>query len=309
MGLQLQNRFTKFPSLKEFGLLCLSMLIITGCCDELCDNEPEEDDSKDLCQDRKEAEDNRVIHFSGYCWQVSNDDGGPGCNYFSDSEDVVWKDDDDNLHLKIKKIDGEWHCASLETLEHLGYGTYNVEVVSDLSTLDKNVVFGMSLYEYVKYSLPDEIDIEVTAWGEEKNSRKDSMIDYTIFKSHPNPDPSDDDREGYKPTQRYDPYYKLQNPSNQQTFSIRWTSDTVFFKTNNGKDYAEFKYWSADPGEFIPNASEEKFNLNLWLNDKDDSDDTDENCCGCSNKRGVGDPPSDGQPQEVVIKSFDFVPN
>ncbi len=228
---------------------------------------------------------------------MSDRDGGPGCNYYSDSEDLVWKDEYGNLHLKIDKMNGNWQSVSLESLDTFGYGTYTFNVKTDLTTLDKNTVFGMFLYEYVASSNnPDEIDIEITRWGHD--FPKDSLINYEIYKSEKGGN-------GWKPTHNDGHHYKVQKASRNQRFSFKWTSNMIHFKSNNGlQDYAEFKY----TGSGIPEPSGEQVHLNFWLNDKDDSDDQSEQCCGCANSWGVGDPPSDGQPQEVVIESVNFQP-
>lgn len=286
----------QFQGLVRFStLILLSLFFSLAGCDELEDIDVDEQ-NKDQCQNQQVGPDESVIHFSGMCWAVSNDDGGPGCNRYSDT--TVWKDGDGNLHLNILKErrGGGWYCASLEALEAKGYGTYTFNVKSNLTRLDKNVVFGMFLYENVENSNnPDEIDIEITRWGE--NIPKDSLINYTIYKSNPGGN-------GWKPTANDGHHYKVKKPENQQQFSIRWTPDEIQFKANNGQDYQEFTY----DGSGIPEASDEKLHLNFWLNDKDDSDDENEQCCGCGQDKGVGDPPSDGQAQEVVIESVNYVP-
>lgn len=111
----------------------------------------------------------RLIPFSEYDWIVrfNNTLTKPGPdypNYFSDSEDNVWLDEQQRLHLKITKQDGKWYCAEVYTTEPLGYGEYVFYVTGRIDKYvekDKNVVLGLFNY----YDPSNEIDIEFTrAW-------------------------------------------------------------------------------------------------------------------------------------------------
>ncbi len=71
--------------------------------------------------------DARQIQFSGYTWNVktSNDQlMGPGPNYFSDSTETVWIDEEERLHLKITQTAGKWICAEVVSEKSFGYGKY-----------------------------------------------------------------------------------------------------------------------------------------------------------------------------------------
>lgn len=116
----------------------------------------------------------RTIHFGGMDWQVKNGTGGPNpnCltqNYWSDSPDSIWVDDEGRLHLKIRYQDGIWKCAELQSLDTMEYGDYTWEVSNRIDNLDPNVVFGLFLYSDEH---DHEYDIEFSRWGdEEANSR------------------------------------------------------------------------------------------------------------------------------------------
>src|SRR5699024_439597 len=68
----------------------------------------------------------RIISFSGFDWKVrsTKNQVGPGPNYFSDSNENVFVDNDGQLHLKITEKDNKWYCGSVEAVKSLGYGTY-----------------------------------------------------------------------------------------------------------------------------------------------------------------------------------------
>ncbi|MCC6143435.1 MAG: hypothetical protein IT368_06485 [Candidatus Hydrogenedentes bacterium] len=85
--------------------------------------------------------------------------GGPGPNRWSDSEESVWVDDL-GLHLKIRKIDGAWHCAEVSNLAATRYGIHRFYISTPVDQLDPNVVASPFLYRDDSH----EIDIEFSRW-------------------------------------------------------------------------------------------------------------------------------------------------
>lgn len=116
----------------------------------------------------------RTIHFSGMDWQVKNGTGGPNPNYvtqnyWSDSPDSIWVDDEGRLHLKIRYEDGIWKSAEIQSLDTMKYGDYIWEISNRIDSLDPNVVFGLFLYSDEH---DHEYDIEFSRWGEEAANSK-----------------------------------------------------------------------------------------------------------------------------------------
>ncbi len=106
----------------------------------------------------------RIIHFAGVDWQVK--DGGPwgpGPNFWSGSENSVWVDDAGRLHLKIRKDNGRWYCAEVNTTEYTSYGEHRFLVEGMIDRMDKNLVLGLFIYA----SDTQEIDVEYSKWGVE----------------------------------------------------------------------------------------------------------------------------------------------
>lgn len=123
---------------------------------------------KEFINNQENVSDTRIIAFAGYEWEVrtSNEKkAGPGPNYFSNSEENVWVDDDGQLHLRIVKRSGKWYCAGVTLLGSPGYGAYSFQTETNFHNLDKNAVTGLFLYR----SDDKEIDIELSKWGEENN--------------------------------------------------------------------------------------------------------------------------------------------
>ena len=103
----------------------------------------------------------RTVTFAGREWWVKSGEWGPGPNHWSDSAESVWVDDEGSLHLVIREIEGEWHCAEVYSTEVAQYGVHRFYVDSALDDLDANAVFAPFLYANDE----TEIDIEFTRWG------------------------------------------------------------------------------------------------------------------------------------------------
>lgn len=214
-----------------------------------------------------------TIQFSGYTWEVKSGDGlGPGPNNWSASN--VWVDANGYLHLKITKVGDKWYSASVKMTQSLGFGTYQFWVIGAIDTLDKNVVLGM-----FNYNGPDgtnEIDVEIARWGNVTNPN----LNYSVYPAEA----------GYSYT------------SHRSTFSLtgtytthrfKWQSTNVFFQSLHGHQTGnvnEFDNWTFSPTNYtryIP-QNPAPARLNLWL--------------------FQGNPPSNGQEVEVVIRSFTYTP-
>jgi hypothetical protein len=223
------------------------------------------------------------VHFSGYDWQVSAGDGlGPGPNSWDANN--VWTDADGYLHLKLTHRGGRWYCAEAETTTALGFGRYQFEVAGPIDRLDPNVVLG--LFDYPTPDIgPDgtnEIDIEFSRWGDPGAD----IGNYTVW-----------------PVQA-----ALAQAGNTFSFSLdggagaegeittqRYTraADHVLFQSLLGAhedDSAEFGRWDyrpAAPATTVP-QTRLPVHVNLWL--------------------FGGQPPTDGNDVEIVIRKFEFTP-
>ena len=110
----------------------------------------------------------RVILFSGYEWRVKASNGpvGPGPNYFSDSSESVWVDQNGWLHLKVREKAGRWFVAEVVSVRSFGYGEYAFEVDGAASDIDRNVVLGLFTWSDDIAFAHREIDIEISRWME-----------------------------------------------------------------------------------------------------------------------------------------------
>lgn len=214
----------------------------------------------------------RIIKFSGYEWIVrtSNDDRvGPGPNYFSDSEDNVWVDEDGRLHLKIIQRGGIWYCSGIILKHPLGYGQYVFYLASDVSKLDQHVVGGLFTY----LNDEEEIDIEFSRWSDPDN--QDSQ-----FAVQPS------NRSGNK--ERYD----LNLLTERSTHSFNWQPDRIdfFSRQEHGLTVNEenrIHEWIYQGSNIPPNRGTERLRINLWL--------------------FRGQVPSDAKEQEMIVEKVEFI--
>jgi len=214
----------------------------------------------------------RIIKFSGYDWVVRTSDDskvGPGPNYFSDSEDNVWVDDNGRLHLKIVQKGGNWYCSGIVLRKSLGYGKYVFYLASDISKLDQNAVGGLFTY----LNDEEEIDIEFSKWSNPDN--KDSQ-----FAVQPS------DKAGNKA--RYD----LNLLTERSTHSFNWQADRIEFFSRQGHgsttDVSNLIHeWTYQGNSIPPSRTTERLRMNLWL--------------------FRGQIPSDAKEQEMIVEKFEFI--
>jgi hypothetical protein len=220
----------------------------------------------------------RQFNFSDYGWWVKSSAGGlagPGPNYFSDSTNNVWIDQQGSLHLKITYTNSQWQCAEIVSDRTFGYGQYRFTVNAPVDSLDANVVLGMFTYSYDTAYTDREMDLELSRW------------DYSFGTS---------DVGDYAVQPYYDFGQLLRFPLpaevTNSTHSFIWQSTNIAFQSLNG-DFASspaatniLETWNCPFG--TPPAGGEQIHMNLYLDN--------------------GNPPLSGQPVEMVISQFEFVP-
>ena len=116
----------------------------------------------------------KVVHFSGYDWEVRQLTSNRGGKLNPYDPENAWVDRDGFLHLRITRKNGAWVCAEVSLKPVLGQGTYKV-VVRDLSKLDPAAVFTMFTYERVS-RFDHEIDIEMSRWGKSDSAQNGQFV-------------------------------------------------------------------------------------------------------------------------------------
>ena len=215
----------------------------------------------------------RILTFSGYSWLVENSADfaeGPGPNYFSDSKENVWFDQDKKLHLKITNRNNKWYCAKITMIESLGYGRFVFYVDSRVDNLDKNVVAGLFSY---KTDL-QEIDIEFSRWGIVGNKNAQYSIQPANLAGNKNA-------------------FNINLTGLQSTHWFNWQKTRIDFASIRGHSSSIpsagniIQQWHYN-GSDIPIDSNETVKINLWLYQ--------------------GTPPSNLLETEITISRFEYVP-
>jgi hypothetical protein len=217
----------------------------------------------------------RAIEFGGYEWHVrsSNELQDPGPNYFSDTPDHVWVDENGSLHLRAAPAaDGRWYGVEVESAASPGYGTYVFTLGSRLDHLDPNVAVGLFTWSDDPAENHRELDIEFASFGE--------------------PPP----RAGRYTRQPYqDPgnvYLFAPPATDTSAHSLEWRASEVRFQSWTGaSDPAAAAAQVVARHTFvgnIPTPGGEHIHMNVWL-DK-------------------GEAPTNGQPVDIVVTGFTFIP-
>ncbi|MCX5647528.1 MAG: glycoside hydrolase family 16 protein [Planctomycetota bacterium] len=219
----------------------------------------------------------KTLRFSGYVWRVKSSQMpvGPGPNYFSDSADNVWVDDEGRLHLKITHRNDQWQCAEIISKQSFGYGTYRFRVDSRADDLDPNVVLGLFTWSDDPAQSHREIDIEFARWGQAEDKTNAQFV--------------------VQPAQQPGRLirYRIPPEVTPGIHSFTWSSDKVVFRSvkeqASGLESAGslIQEWTFSQ-EGVPQAGGENVRMNLWL-------------LG-------GRAPKNEQTHEVIIRRFEFVP-
>jgi len=240
----------------------------------------------------------RTIEFAGLTWAVKGAPlpAGPGSNLFSDRESDVWVDED-GLHLRVAEFDGDWWAVELILLSPVGYGTYAIQTRSRLDVLDPRLTFGMFVWD--TYGDDDatpgsdhrEVDFEDSRWSDALEPTSSQWV------VQPFAAPGHLQR------------YTLPDLSADAALTrvISWEPERVKFTALLGHHGPDATTWPAasvieqdvfahdPPFQHVPPSGRERFRLNLWLNPLEVG-------------AGVPMEPTSGQPVEVVIEDFVFVP-
>jgi len=201
----------------------------------------------------------REISFGDLDWvcKTFTAQAGPGNNYFSDAADLVFVDENADLHLNILS-DGEfWQCSEIVCEEKLGYGTYIFTLADGFPDFPLDAVLGLfSWDEAITFNpyidnIYHEIDVEFSYWGDVNTP----FAQYVV-------QPWNENNNRYQ----FD-YY----PEGEVSFAFNWKEDQLNFVTWTG-DAGDYPPAEADvieaweyTGNDIPPAGNARARLNLWL--------------------------------------------
>ncbi len=213
----------------------------------------------------------RIVEFAGRSWEVKSGFGGPGPNYWSDSEQSVWVDDQGRLHLRLRRIGSKWYGAEVRTVAPTRHGMHRFYVVGRIDQIDQNVVFAPFLY----LNDSTELDIEFSRWSNPENPNGQYVL-------QPGPYIQNDNIHRFN--------FHLEGTNS--THYINWTASDVTFKSIHGhypeppEEHYLIQQWNYS-GNRNPSESDSlNIHINLWL--------------------FRGQAPTDNQEVEVIITSADL---
>jgi hypothetical protein len=270
---------------KLFALIALS--VITVCC--------EQSDPSD------HGRDGDKVTFSGGTWDIKHgpDMMGPGPNWFSDFYSDVFVDDEGRLHMKIAEHDGKWYATEVVSEENMGYGTYIFTVIGDLVNIPENIVLGLFTWDNTTFyeQANSEVDIEFSKWGNAQNS---NTLTYSVQPVNFGP---------FYPERTYNAIIDPQKLNGVTTHTFTWTDTLITWKSYAGYEYGQDEIlgqWSFNKNNPAREKTEggntslpvvipapgltTNARINFWI---------------LTNFSGH---PADGKEHEVIIQSFQYIP-
>ena len=192
---------------------------------------------------------NGIIYWKGQGWYLPEGQLDPGNNYWDNTGNGVWIDDQNRLHLTVKNDNGTWNCTMVNSQNKYLYGTFTWTIASPVYTFDKNCVVGLFTY------LDDnhELDIETTRWG----NRRGNNLWYSV-----QPYVIEGNMQGYHVPSSID--------GTNTTYRLDWQPNYIRFTASeaDGTVISDFNYTNVSG---IP-KNPQGVVMNLWLNDAPPSD-------------------------------------
>jgi len=238
------------------------------------------------------------VRFSNLDWWVKTGSGpqGPGPNYFSSRPEDLFLDNQGRLHLRIAQHDGVWYSTELVGYDTVGYGTYTWVVTGDLENIAANTVLGLFTWNTQSFfeAANSEVDIEFAKWGDSQQKR---TLHQSVQPVNFGP---------YYPERSYAAPTEPGELIGTSTHRFVWTDSLILWTSWKGTDLnsepiASWSFGLDNPPRVkneggaasqpivIPKPlNHTNVRINYWL------------------LGGV--PPTDGQPHEIIIESFDYVP-
>lgn len=197
----------------------------------------------------------------------------PAPNYWLATPQNLFTDSQGRLHMVTEQIGStNYSVGMISQQKNYGYGTYTVVVDTPIASLDPMAVVGMYTYNGQYKPGQDELDVELSRWGQPSATYNNSqfVVQPWKIKGHL--------QSFFSPTAH-----------TPLTFQWTWSPKAVFFREYDGTlpGAKLIKKWTCT--SFSPAAiSGTTMNFNLWFL--------------------RGQPPYNGKPQEVILRSFNYTP-
>jgi len=186
----------------------------------------------------------RELDFSGYRWVVRSSEGreeGPGPNVFSGAPESADVDAEGRLHLFVRREGTRWTCSEVVLDRPLGYGSYEVEVETNPSEMDRQAVFGFFTYSTAAEKNHRELDVELSYWGEPSGQNAQFAV---------------------QPWSAPNSLNRFNVDHSNTRYTIRWTKDAVTFMAREVGGRV-LHHWVRK--ENIPDPGDARIDMNMWL--------------------------------------------
>jgi len=108
----------------------------------------------------------KVVHFSGYDWDVRRIEGDRNGSPNSYSTENASVDRDGFLHLRVTGSPGNWLCSEVIQTRSFGYGTYRF-TLRDVSHMEPALALSLFTWDDTVIDPPHrELTIEFSRWGD-----------------------------------------------------------------------------------------------------------------------------------------------
>jgi endo-1,3-1,4-beta-glycanase ExoK len=216
------------------------------------------------------------VNWGGQVWLARESpvlQESPAPNYWLATPENLFTDSQGRLHMIAEKVGSTFYSVGLISQKrNYGYGTYTITVDTPIASLDPMAVLGMYTYNGAYTPGRDELDVELSRWGQPSPTFNNSqfVVQPWKLKGHL--------QAFFSPTKRV-----------PLTFQWTWTPKSVNFSEYDGTlpGGKLLKKWTCST--FSPAAiAGTTMNFNLWFL--------------------RGEAPYNGKSQEVILRSFSYTP-
>lgn len=206
----------------------------------------------------------RYIDWSGYSWEVRDNDWNDGAPMFNDNWELTnivrGTTVNDPLTMKITNPTGTApYAAQIATRTSLGYGTYTLHASGPFDTMDKSIVFGsLFTFDPTTPNNPgyNEIDTaEISRWGNINNAYPFQVVKQTYYTNT---------NEQISLAGNGFPW---PNGLRDATFQLSWHPGSITLTIYKGGSTAaaDILVSNTSTGSKVPTHAAEKLYINAWV--------------------------------------------
>jgi hypothetical protein len=183
----------------------------------------------------------KVVHFSGYDWEVRHIEGDRNGYPNTYSPDNASVDANGFLHLRVTGTPGDWFCSEVIQTRGFGFGTYRF-TLHDVSHMQPALSLSLFTWDDTVIDPPHrELTIEFSRWGDPASKNGQFVVQ---------------------------PYYipvnvsRFEAPSGPVTASLHWESGKASFEAS-GSSHSNHPFTSHVFASGVPGPGGERVRMHL----------------------------------------------